>query len=108
MRELLATGRPQVCFGVEAIGLRGPERMQIVGGLEDGGALRWFESVNERATLHAGPLMLEHKSFQAPALGTDFEPGPHVYSLAHWRAAGIPSWTLPSLTFANTGRSTRT
>jgi len=92
--RLLATGPPQVCFGVEAVGLRGPDLTQIVGAVEDGGALRWFESVNARATLDAAALVLEPKAFRPPAAGLEFAPGPHVYSLAHWSAAGVPSWTL--------------
>ncbi len=91
--RLLGTTRPQACVALEAVGANGPAKLQVVGSA-NGDAIRLFEPANQRPLLDAGALLLEPRRFRAPAPGADFELGPHVYTLALWRDAGVPSWAL--------------
>ncbi len=83
---------PRASLLIEAVG-RGGDRLQVVGPANDDG-VALFDSVNTRAFLDAGALLLEPRRFRAPAAGTEFEPGPHAYSAAHWDDAGVRTWTL--------------
>jgi hypothetical protein len=92
--RLLAGATPQLCLDIEAIGLNGAQNVQVVGAASDPSVLRVLQRHNRRASLQAGALLLEPQRFRPPAPGLQFQSGPHLYTLAHWRNSGVPSWTL--------------
>lgn len=92
--RLFATAQPRLCIAVEAVGLNGDETMQVVGAEGDSTALRLLERHNQRTALRGAALQLEPRGFRSPGQHADLRPGPHLYTLAHWRSHGVPSWTL--------------